>query len=84
MRSIVGELKPKDIIEAIWTKDIIDLIWEAKRLRRWRSLILVQADLAAAEDLIKPGLHNADPMGLLSLRVFGRRPRCRLGDGKPG
>ncbi|WP_342167325.1 HNH endonuclease signature motif containing protein [Methylobacterium sp. SD21] len=66
MRSIVGELKPKDIIEAIWTKDIIDLIWEAKRLRRWRSLILVQADLAAAEDLIKPGLHNADPMGLLS------------------
>lgn len=55
VRSIVGELKPRDIIEAIWTKDIIDLIWEAKRLRRWCSLILVQADLKAAEDLIEPG-----------------------------
>lgn len=66
VRSIVSELKPKDIIEAIWTKDIIDLIWEAKRLRRWRSLILVQADLKAAEDLIEPGLRNQDPMGLLA------------------
>lgn len=67
-RSIVGELKPKDIIEAIWTKDIIDLIWEAKRLRRWRSLILVQADLKAAEALIEPGLRNDDPMGLLAFQ----------------
>lgn len=66
VRSIFGELKPKDIIEAIWTKDIIDLIWEAKRLRRWRSLILVQADLKAAEELIEPGLRNEDPMGLLA------------------
>lgn len=66
VRSLVGELKPKDIIEAIWTKDIIDLIWEVKRLRRWRSLILVQADLKAAEELIEPGLRNEDPMGLLA------------------
>jgi hypothetical protein len=68
VRSIVGELRPKDIIEAIWTKDIIDLIWEAKRLRRWRSLILVQADLKAAEDLIEPGLRNEDPIGLLAFQ----------------
>ncbi len=79
MRSIVGELKPKDIIEAIWAKDIIDLIWEAKRLRRWRSLILVQADLAAAEDLIKPGLHNADPMGCCPLRDLRPTPSLQAG-----
>lgn len=66
VRSIVNELEPKDIFEAIWTKDIIDLIWDAKRLRRWRSLILVQADLKAAEELIEPGLRHADPMGLLA------------------
>ncbi|QEE39023.1 MULTISPECIES: HNH endonuclease [unclassified Methylobacterium] len=34
LRSIVQQVKPVDVIEAIWVKDVIDLIWEAKRLRR--------------------------------------------------
>lgn len=62
--SIVQQVKPIDVIEAIWVKDIIDLIWEAKRLRRCRRQILVQAQLKAVEELISPALQNADPMGL--------------------
>ncbi len=65
-RSIVQELKPQDMIEAIWTKNIIDLIWEAQRLRRWRASILEQADLQAVEELIQPSLNNLDPYGVLS------------------
>lgn len=65
--SLVADLKPRDMIEAIWTKDIINFIWEAQRLRRWRSLILEQADLMAVEDLIHPQLRQADPMALLTL-----------------
>lgn len=63
LRSIVQQVEPSDVIEAIWVKDIIDFIWEAKRLRRWRGQILVQARLKAAEDLIRPALRNADPFG---------------------
>lgn len=66
LRSIVQQVKPDDVIEALWVKDVVDLIWEAKRLRRWRRQILVQAQLKAAEALIEPGLRNADPMGLSS------------------
>ena len=64
LRSIIQQVKPGDMIEAIWVKDIIDLIWEARRLRGWRRQILVQAQLSAAEALIRPALRNADPMGL--------------------
>jgi hypothetical protein len=66
LRSIVQQVKPDDVIEALWIKDVVDLIWESKRLRRWRRQILVQAQLKAAEALIEPGLRNADPMGLSS------------------
>ncbi|WP_279595074.1 HNH endonuclease signature motif containing protein [Methylobacterium sp. E-066] len=64
LRSIVQQVKPVDVIEAIWVKDVVDLIWEAKRLRRWRRQILAQARLKAAEELISPALQNADPMGI--------------------
>lgn len=64
LRSIVHQIRPGDVIEAIWVKNITDLIWEASRIRRWRRQILVQAQLQAAEDLIRPALQNADPMGL--------------------
>lgn len=60
--SIVQQVKPTDVIEAIWVKDIIDLIWEAKRLRRWRGQILAQARLEAAADLIRPAFQLANPM----------------------
>ncbi|MGH1587907.1 HNH endonuclease [Methylobacterium phyllosphaerae] len=60
--SIVQQVKPTDVIEAIWVKDTIDLIWEAKRLRRWRGQILVQARLKAAADLIRPAFDYANPV----------------------
>jgi len=62
--SIVHQIRPADVIEAIWVKNITDLIWEANRIRGWRRQILVQAQLQAAGDLIRPALQNADPMGL--------------------
>ena len=64
LHSIVQQVKPVDVIEAIWVKDVVDLIWEARRLRRWRRQILAQARLKAAVELIGPALQNADPMGL--------------------
>lgn len=64
LRSIVHEIHPGDVIEALWVKNITDLIWEANRIRRWRRQILVQAQLQAADDLIRPALENADPLGL--------------------
>ena len=64
LRSIVQQVKPIDVIEAIWVKDIVDLIWEAKRLRRWRVQILAKARLGAVEELIRPAQRNADPMGI--------------------
>ena len=64
LRAIVQQVRPGDVIEAIWVKDVVDLIWEAKRLRRWRAQILQQARLKAAEDLIAPALAEADPFGL--------------------
>ncbi|POR39902.1 hypothetical protein CRT23_26920 [Methylobacterium sp. V23] len=64
LRSIVHQIRPADVIEAIWVKNITDLIREANRIRCWRRQILVQAQLQAAEDLIRPALQNADPMGL--------------------
>ncbi|MHC2107058.1 HNH endonuclease signature motif containing protein [Methylobacterium sp. CM6246] len=62
LRSIVKQVKPVDVIEAIWVKDVIDLIWEAKRLRRWRRQILVQARLEAAENLIRQARDNISPI----------------------
>ncbi|WP_238296019.1 hypothetical protein [Methylobacterium soli] len=63
LRTFIGQVKPVDVIEAIWVKDIVDLIWEAKRCRRWRGQILAQARLQAATALILPVLearnHNA-------------------------
>ncbi|WP_456684543.1 HNH endonuclease [Bradyrhizobium sp. P5_C11_2] len=64
LRSIVQQVEPADVIEAIWVKDIVDLIWEAIRLRRWRGQILVQAQLKAVEELIAPGLHGTNPLDL--------------------
>lgn len=64
-RSIIQELKPQDIVEALWTKDIIVLIWESQRLRQWRNLILEHADLHAAKELFTPSMYNLDPHGAL-------------------
>ena len=63
LRSIFHQVHPADVIEAIWVKEITDLIWEAKRLRRWRGQILVQARLKAVANLILPHFQN-DPSGL--------------------
>lgn len=52
LRSIVQQVEPADVIEAIWVKDVVDLIWEAKRLRRWRGQILVHAQVKAVGELI--------------------------------
>jgi hypothetical protein len=59
--SIVRQVMPHDVIEAIWVKDITDLVWEAKRLRRWRGQILVQGRLKAAAELIRPAFENENP-----------------------
>jgi hypothetical protein len=59
--SIVRQVKPNDVIEAMWVKDIADLVWEAKRLRRWRGQILVQGRLKAAAELIRPAFENENP-----------------------
>lgn len=64
LRSIVQQIRPVDVIEAIWVKDITNLIWEANRIRRWRRQILIQAQLQAAEDLIRPALQSTDPYGV--------------------
>lgn len=62
LESIVQQAKPADVIEAIWVKDIIDLIWEAKRYRRWRRQILIQARLKAAEEMLQPTSDNASSL----------------------
>ncbi len=56
--SIVQQVKPADVIEAIWVKDIIDLTWEAKRSRRMRNRILVQARMKAVVELILPAFQK--------------------------
>ncbi|TXN03428.1 hypothetical protein FV222_08560 [Methylobacterium sp. WL103] len=56
LRTIIAQVKPADVIEAIWVKDIVDLIWEAKRFRRWRGQILTQTRLQAVTSLILPVL----------------------------
>lgn len=61
LRSVVQQVMPTDVIEAIWVKDIIDLIWEAKRLRRWRDQILNQARLEAITTLIMPVIVSKNP-----------------------
>ncbi|GJE46231.1 hypothetical protein AEGHOMDF_5431 [Methylobacterium soli] len=58
LRIIIQQVKPSDVIEAIWVKDIVDLVWEAKRLRRWRSQILNQGRLEAGTALILPVIEN--------------------------
>ncbi|WP_336488142.1 hypothetical protein [Methylobacterium nigriterrae] len=54
LRTVVTQVKPADVIEAIWVKDIVDLIWEAKRLRGWRVQLLTQARFEAATTLVMP------------------------------
>lgn len=62
LRSIVQQIRPSDVIEAIWVKDIIDFVWEAKRIRRWKTQILIQGQMQAIKDLIGPALPATDPM----------------------
>ncbi|ACB23234.1 HNH endonuclease [Methylobacterium radiotolerans] len=64
LRNIVQQVEPADVIEALCVKDIVDLIWEAKRLRRWRGQILVQAQLKAVEELIRPTLQNGEDIDI--------------------
>lgn len=63
LRSMIQQLKPADVIEAIWVKNIVDFIWDAKRMRQWRGRILMQARLKAVEDFITPALKNEDNLG---------------------
>ncbi|MER2269193.1 hypothetical protein [Methylobacterium oxalidis] len=56
LRSILLQVKPLDVIEALWVRNIIDLVWEAQRLQAWRMRVLAQAHLEAAEQLITPVL----------------------------
>lgn len=56
LSAIVQQVKPTNVIEVMWVKDITDLIWEAKRLRRWRSQILHQAQVEAVAALIAPAI----------------------------
>lgn len=67
-RSLIQQLGPTDAIEAIWVKDFSDSIWEAKRLRRWRRQILVQARKKAAEELVDQSSHDASSQELSDLR----------------
>jgi hypothetical protein len=60
--SIIQQVKPADVVEAIWVKDIIDLIWEARRVRRWRNQTLVQARMKAVAELIRPAFERANPI----------------------
>lgn len=60
--SMVQQVKPIDVIEAIWVKDIIDLVWEAKRWRRMRNQILVQGRMNAVAELILPAFKRANPV----------------------
>ena len=50
--AVIGELKPADLMEKIWTNDIIYLEWEIIRFRRAKANYIRQL---AAPDLI-PGL----------------------------
>ncbi|GJE14943.1 HNH endonuclease [Methylobacterium longum] len=68
LQSIIQHVEPSDVIEALWVKEIVGHIWEGKRLRRWRGQILVQAQLKAVEELIKPSLQ---PSNSLDLSTFG-------------
>jgi len=61
LRSILQQIVPADVIEALWVKNIIDFIWEANQIRRWRRQILIQAQLQVTEDLICPDLRRAIP-----------------------
>ncbi|MGU3361948.1 hypothetical protein ACLBWX_16595 [Methylobacterium sp. M6A4_1b] len=63
LRNIIHQIRPTDVIEAIWVKDITDLIWEANRIRRWRIQTLIRAQVRAAENLIRPALPDAGPTG---------------------
>ncbi|GJD34916.1 hypothetical protein FMGBMHLM_1823 [Methylobacterium aerolatum] len=63
-RAFLQELKPRTMIEAIWTKDVLTYTWEAHQLRVYRDHILKQAEVEAVCDLIEPSLRDGDPMGL--------------------
>lgn len=50
--AVIGELKPTDLMEMIWTNDIIYLEWEIIRFRRAKANYI--RELAAADEI--PGL----------------------------
>ncbi|MER2267588.1 HNH endonuclease [Methylobacterium oxalidis] len=75
LASIVQQVKPRDVIEALWVKDLVDLTWEAKRLRLWRQRILVQARLQAAMALITPVLEAEDTSAFVSASKIERQAR---------
>ncbi len=60
-RAFLQELKPRTMIEAIWTKDVLTYTWEAHQLRVYRDHILKQAEVEAVSDLIEPSLRDGDP-----------------------
>ena len=64
LQSIIAQVKPKDVIEALWSKDVVDLIWEARRYKRWRDQIISYARHEAAVICVLPMLITEDPYGL--------------------
>jgi hypothetical protein len=44
---LLGDLKPIDVVEAIWIRDVADLTWEVRRWRRMK-ICVVEAAMAAA------------------------------------
>lgn len=56
LNAMLTEVRPKDLIEAIWVRDIVDNVWEARRLKRWRAQILNRAKIRALEDMIHDGV----------------------------
>ncbi|AWN41421.1 HNH endonuclease [Methylobacterium durans] len=73
LASIVQQVKPRDVVEALWVKDLVGLVWEAKRLRLWRQRIVDQARLQAAEALIKPVLEAQDKSAFQGISEIERK-----------
>jgi hypothetical protein len=47
LAQVSGTIKPKDVIEEIWTHDFVDITWEIRQLRRAK-MVLVENGIAAA------------------------------------
>lgn len=55
LHAMLSQVRPTDLIEAIWVRDLVDNIWEARRLKRWRAQILKHGKMRAVEEMIHEG-----------------------------